>query len=685
VWDCQYAGRFIQAAHAEAAEIDSQLQAAGAANPTVAELHPPVYSKRQIHFAACGANQVLPRIPGMPDDIFSACLMCPLRIALLYHNLQTFPLAARGGEHYLQRSSAYMSALWENMSQGLKNRLWSELQAILHTIAWQTIPSKDYQMLLGQKGDAISNMAGGFLLSQRVLATYRTYPESIPHIPSSTSHSLWIHWDLILDNLFAQLPDYFDSNGGDSSWEAGLLLVSFMEDQLGSILTSNQGAKPDLLLQGNDAALSRLPIICQAALTPKFRLQACNALDACLQNLDLRGLEHAVNCGTLDVATQLLLLEDPALSTQLISIWASLVRHSSSIRRIAGASKGTEQLPQATYIKLFLSSLEQNLKKRTEDNGTIIIQAAAILATIISFLGQETAPGFLHDMLQLAYLMLQDPNSLVQQWGAILSAELLPALGSSQEEKRDVLRNLEKQLFVLVDSSVVENRASAIYALSRWTPTVPTNKLENLGPSLNIAKQLLHLADDDASILVRKEVIHLLSQLLHAAGKWSILSTWIYLMEAAIVSLPSEAETILGVIKDSSRTLKLSPEQRKMILTLHSIILTLVKLQQNPDCLISSLASKPMEGIAKKLQGDIQNARWSSVLHAGFHIKDEDAPWDIDGLQVIQQAGDIILKNMLDAADNNDLDKTPSKPNSDLFVRTKLALQAYISVSLGHS
>lgn len=189
VWDSQHAGRFIRAALMEAEEIDNQLVAAAVANPSVAALHPAVYSRRQIHFAACGAHEVLPRVTGMPDDLFTACLVTPLRIALLHHNLQTFPLTTRDTTRQVQRSHGYMAALLNFMSQELKDRLWGELQAILHTIAWQSLDGPTYQMLFGSSGDVVSSFASGFLLAQRVMGAYRANPESIPAIPCSTSHT----------------------------------------------------------------------------------------------------------------------------------------------------------------------------------------------------------------------------------------------------------------------------------------------------------------------------------------------------------------------------------------------------------------------------------------------------------------------------------------------------------------
>ena len=243
VWDCQHAGRIIRAAHVEAAEIDNQLRAAAAQNPSVAKMHPAVYARRQIHFAACGAEQTLPRVAGMPEDLFTACLVSPLRVALLFHNLETFPFTQSIATVQVQRSPIYMVALWNIMSKDLKERLWSELEAILLTIAWQSLDGRDYQAVFGQSGDLVFNLAVGFLLAQRVMPAYRARPESIPAIPMPLNHALWKHWDLMMDNFFEQLPKYIDEKL-DPAWEEDVRLVSFIGDQLDSILSSEASDLP---------------------------------------------------------------------------------------------------------------------------------------------------------------------------------------------------------------------------------------------------------------------------------------------------------------------------------------------------------------------------------------------------------------------------------------------------------
>jgi regulator-associated protein of mTOR len=652
-------------------------------NPQVAELHPPVYSKRQIHFAACGANQILPRIPGLPDDLFTACLTCPTQISLYYHNLQTFPLTTKGREKdYVQRSPAYMQALWDSMSHDLRERLWSELQAIMHTIAWQALPSSEYQILFGQEGRAISSMAGGFILSQRVLATYRTQPESIPFIPPTNAHSLWIHWDLILDNLFAQLPKYIDATRIDTSWEAKLKLVSFMDDQLGSILTSNQGPSSDTSAFASDAALSRLPIVCQAAQTPQFRVQACKALEACIQNLDVAGLGHAINCGVLEIATQLLELDDPALSSYLISIWASLVRHSSCIKRLAGNAKidsngngnGNEASPPHRII-LFISHLEDNLQNRSEDNTTCIIQNAAVVATAVAALPETLSADQLCHSLELAYLMLQDEHSLVQQWGALLTAEILGSTPRLAETCHEATEDLREQLSELLASKIVETRTTAVYALSRWIPSVPVNNASDLKEALGIATQVMDFAAGDAALLMRKELVHLFAQVLHAVGHWATLALWIYIVDDAIKRLPTEMTT--SKAKELLLGLHLADESHRALVDLKKVLAALEYLHRDPDHQISSLAETQLQQLGEALRGTVPRSDWDQIMVTTLPGNGASGEWQPDLVTQVIGAGGRLVKDW----SNKRIVNKEKRHNSQLFLRSKLSLQAYINVS----
>ncbi|WVQ99448.1 hypothetical protein IAU59_006583 [Kwoniella sp. CBS 9459] len=665
VWDCSHAGRIIRAAHSEANEIDNQYRAAAAQNPNIAQLHPPVFSRRQIHFAACAAGQTIPRVHGMPDDLFTACLTTPLRIALLFHNLQTFPLTKGDGASFVQRNNAYMAALWENMSQNLKDRLWYELTAITHTIAWQTIEGWEYQKLFGKSGDVVNNFASGFLLAQRVLGAYRTTPESIPTIPSSTGHALWTTWDLILDNLFEQLPGYFDEGAVDTTWEKDLKLVSFMADQLESITTAGQLLHvTEAPKSGMTPGLTRLPIICSAAMTTEFRVQACTALDSCLRVLDVRGLAHAVQGGALDVAARLLELEDPETKLQVISIWSSLVRYDVAVLALAQDGLTADRLTEIPAVKYFLSALEESLGRdhqgdgysdptSEEANTTLIIQTAAVLSTIAKYVRGRSAPRFVLRTVSMVGVMLRSRNELVQQWGALLIGEVLGSL--DRPEEKGVIDGSEESLLRMAESSSVESRATAVYALSRWIPLPsassprPQISESEVDESIDLAGKLVEYAFEEGSSLVRRELARMFVHVLDICKGYTEVATWVNILRQAVQHLPTSKAKVEDAIKSTGRKLETTAEQLRKLKVVQRLLDAIRVFSFDPDSQVATIVSGPVKDIFDVLasttntENDPQGledegpkliTQWTAVSGLCFPGLRDDALTDADDEQV---------------------------------------------------
>jgi len=704
VWDCQHAGRFIRVALTDAQEIDSQLRAAAKQNPAHAVLHPAVYAKRQIHFAACGAHELLPRVPGMPDDLFTACLTTPLRIALLYHNLQTFPLTTGDAGKYVQKSHGYMAALLELMSLDLKARLWSELEAILHTIAWQTLDGPTYQMLFAALGDVVSNLAGGFLLSQRVMGSYRATPESIPAIPSSTSHGLWTTWDLILDNLFEQLPKYFDEEGDVTAWEKGLKLVSFMDDQLASILESDRplfaadaprtsrgvhsGGHVNRLVGGvgvggsgitGAKGLSRLPIICKAALAPEYRLRACTALDACLRNLDVKGLTHAIQGGALDVAGHLLALEDETLAPMMISIWSSLVRHDVCVASLAASGRTAERLTSVPSVSFFLDSLERLMDEDGPQSKQLITQTAAVLATIANYVAGRQAPRFVKRTLTLSGKMLDNDQKLVNQWGALLSAEVLASIKHAEEDVKDETAMLQQRLLRMIDSPSVEDRATATYALSRWIEPLDRKDVLSIRPELDLASKVVRHAKTDGSGFVRKEVARLLQRALVAGGRWTLLVLWLFVIEKTMLVLPASRKVMEDAVLHMKTRIEIGSERKACITQLFEIIGTCDTLRTDPNAKVRHLALDNLDWLLGFLRPYADEGVLNKLIRMVFPSPSQNAP-QYDSTKLVRGArslGVCLVDNWHDVK-NITARKIES---NELFEQSKLSLQAYLVVS----
>ena len=574
-----------------------------------------------------------------------------------------------------------MTALLENMSQSLKDRLWYELQAIMHTIAWQTLDGADYQMVFGQSGDVVSSMAGGFLLSQRVMATYRAIPESIPYIPSSTSHALWTHWDLILDNLFEQLPSFshFEDRPGDTSWEDDLKLVSFMDDQLDSILQLDDSAPEVHIMQGDTMApgLSRLPIICQAALTAEFRQRACTALDSCLRKLDIAGLARAVQGGALDVAGHLLAAGDPAIATRVISIWASLVRNDTCVKSLGAEGRTAERLTSVPCVKFFLDSLEEHFEKDHVDSKTIVIQTSAVLATIANFVAGRKAPRFSTRTLKTSSKMMQSDDGLVQQWGALLAAEVLGCIHQASEVDQAVILILKAQLINMTISQIVESRATAIYALSRLVPATPVDDLQTLAPFLEMTRPIVERTSSEGSALVRKELARLFQRILHASGKWSAFAYIVVLLEHGSDQLSSEKEACASFVVQAGKTFGPDHGLRIPCGRLSAIVRMVENLHQDLLVSVSGLAKAAVKEQVSRIKpftgSSMEKTTWEAEL-----ARRGSQRWTGQLVEEVRETG----RRLVDKWKEPALFGQDSLPlNNELFERSKQSLHAYLTVS----
>ena len=671
VWDCQNAGRIIRAARSEAEEIDTQLRAAAAQKPSVAELHPAIYAKRQIHFAACGADEAVPRISGMPDDLFTACLTTPLRVALLFYNLETFPFTRSVASSHVQRKNEYMADLWKAMSQTLKDRLWSELRAILSTIAWQTIDGQDYQTLIGQSGEVVSNLATGFLLSQRILPAYRAHPESIPAMTISTSHALWKHWDLILDNFFEQLPEYTDEGTLDTNWETKLRLVSFMGDQLDSILSTDQSRLP---------SEARLPIICRGALTSEYRERGCVALDACLRDLDSAGLARAVQGGALEVAAQLLVMEDATISPRMISIWASLVRNNACVAALAIEGLYAERLTSVPAVKFFLEQIERNLSGPIGRSERVVIQSAAVLSTIAKFVAGRQAPRFVKRTLFSASLMLKSNEGLMQQWGALLVAEVKGSIVDGGGENEELIEILKHQLLGLIESSSVETRASAVYALGRWINASAVRDISSLTATLDLTDRLAKHASRDGSVVVRKEIARLFRRVLASGGIWTTFTFWVYLLQGATRVIPSEKQSCMRLMGEAARQISLQEEQQKRMVRLTVLIKVLHTLRRDPDRRVVKLVTDTVSFLVAGLRAYAVADDWEHIAKVAFSEASVETAWTPEVLAAVQVTGTRLLDDWHRRM-ASELSSEKYEPSHELFEKSKLSLQVYLGVS----
>lgn len=667
VWDTKNAGRLIDAAILEAQEIDRQLQEAANANPEVAKTHPAIYAQSQVHFAACKADQTLPEIPGLPSDLFTACLLSPLKVAMLHYNLQIFPVSSLDTCH--QRSAAYMQALWDSMSSKLRSRLSSELNAILLTIAWKGLDSTTYQKIFGQS-QIISKVAAGFVLAQRVLGTYGVTPQSSPSIPCQNNHPLWSTFDLILENLFEQLPPIEQLE--ETEWEEDIHMLSFMSDQLQVVMNASAGLTR---ATQTTSGLSRLPIILQAANTEGLRVKACTALDSCLENLNLASLVSAVNGGVLEVATQLLNLEDPDIHSQVISIWASLIRHRGAIKQLANPVNTSERVSHIKHLVFFLNSLETSLDQGLPSSNDQIVECAAIISTIASHITKRQAPVFLQRSLALVTKMLEyEAAPLVVQWGALLFAELLNGFDPEDAGVETTLLDIKRKILSLTRDNSVETRAAMFYGLGYWLRCEVTSNIEDLTEPIRLLPVILAQQPGEGSIPARLEICRLLQHVLRSCPQWATLAYWTCLADEAANARPVKAPQLAEVTGLLSRRLGMNDARYELTLILVRAIKAL-RLH----------AEDGYEGVAQSAklflgQIDFRPDEDRQMDHDQEKENGKPTPTLIERIDYLIASG----RSLLEVIDKKEVkDQQLSESNHEFFRCSRLSLRAYLSVS-GH-
>jgi len=151
--------------------------------------------------AACGAAETLPRHPGLPADLFTACLTDPIRTALrcfVLENPHVLPASA------LPLLSKLPGKLTERGApMGQLNWVFT---AVTDTIAWHVLP-RDVFLRLFRQDQLVATLYRHFLLACRIMPKYGCNPCSVPAMPEGVSvHPLWSAWDVALERMASLLP-----------------------------------------------------------------------------------------------------------------------------------------------------------------------------------------------------------------------------------------------------------------------------------------------------------------------------------------------------------------------------------------------------------------------------------------------------------------------------------------------
>ncbi|KAL0951936.1 hypothetical protein HGRIS_008588 [Hohenbuehelia grisea] len=196
IWDCSGAGNLLTNFNTFAERRDQEAKLHAQSHPHT--ILPPPYMS-SIQLASCLAHEVLPSIPELPADIFTACLTSPIDMALRFFILR----------HQLPINTTADMVM--QLPGDLKDRRTplGELNwiftAITDTIAWTTFDRETFSRLY-RCDLLIASLFRNFLLAERVLKNYHCTPHTYPPLPPTNTHPMWDSWDLAVDSVIRQLP-----------------------------------------------------------------------------------------------------------------------------------------------------------------------------------------------------------------------------------------------------------------------------------------------------------------------------------------------------------------------------------------------------------------------------------------------------------------------------------------------
>ncbi|WWD04747.1 hypothetical protein V865_002818 [Kwoniella europaea PYCC6329] len=640
VWECSGAGNILNNFAKSAERRDNEARAAQAQAGHAEGLPGSPYSEA-LHLAACQANQILPMSPDLPADLFTCCLTSPIETALRHFVLQD-PLRRNGGLDPNDPRSRITVDMVMRIPGDLKDRRTplGELSwiftAVTDTIAWLSFPREVFNRLFRQDL-LVAGLFRNFLLAQRIMSAYHCTPTSIPEIPSAHNHPLWHSWDLAVDACLAQLPELLDLEAAREAGQSNIPPLSVYRPstffaqhlQAFEVWLQHGGAVPNRLAPRPKKGVpiprsppEQLPIVLQVLLSQSHRLRALILISRFV-DLGPWAVHLSLSIGIFPYVQKLLASPAVELKPVLIYIWARILAIDKSCQMDLLRDSGF------TYFTQILAPYPQA--------GSLVIPNAnehrAMSAFILSILcrnfrvGQTACLGV--QVFDSCVARLGEDDWLLKTWCLLCIAQLW----ADYDEAKALFMQSQRQneLLGALRSTAVEVRAAALYAFGTLlgassAPIESTDAkggggtgaqlglsdIQQLEIEAGLAFACMMSVKEDASPMVRKELVVVISCVVREWRGWLVSAAWAYYEQESYLSrterqsngthIEEEEEDIVSeALKEWTSNEDKEPHEHQHNLTLLSsfkvLFETLLDLSVDPHTEVALMASTVVDYI----------------------------------------------------------------------------------------
>ncbi|KZP15647.1 hypothetical protein FIBSPDRAFT_895647 [Athelia psychrophila] len=569
IWDCSAAGHLLTNFNtfAERRDREANMQRGGYPDG----LQPFMNS---LQLAACASHEHLPSCPELPADLFTSCLTSPIDIALRYFLMN----------HQLPYNIT--AEMVQQLPGDLKDRRTplGELNwiftAITDTIAWTTFP-RDVFTRLYRSDLLIASLFRNFLLAERIMKNYHCTPHTHPPLAAANTHPLWAAWDLAVDTCLRQLHDLIGAHPDGSLAPATNQVGStaararkaertgdppekkkatkdekndkpyvytpsrFFADQLtafevwisrgGSRGPGGQVGAPDDPLVPRKPP-DQLPIVLQVLLSQPHRLRALILLS---QFVDLGpwAVHLVLTIGIFPYISKLLQAAGQDLRPVLIFIWARILAVDPSVQTDLVTTQGYRYFANVLAVP--------------DDPAHLVLPNAsehkAMCAFILGAIARDYPAGqnacWRERVFDNCFERLDEGDFLLRQWSALCIGQIWD--GNDEIKVYGVDRGTQDKLISLLSDDSPEVRAAALFALGTFMGASGAADKEKQGGggsgTMYQLEERIHFrmevavatgatlaVKDDASPMVRKELLVVISALVKEWRGYFVVCAWIY-------------------------------------------------------------------------------------------------------------------------------------------------------------